>query len=380
MTMVLFWDYYALKADVFHWSYILLKSTVILSSAYMGYQTYLTKSTRPLHEDLYAILFYLYSLYGMVYIDMTYSYSFIEAFTITALVVKQTPVRYVSTSLFGLMLTFVGFYYAQEPTFVAAGESYKPHALTITVLFYAIALSSYVLVTRYQKKVMELNEKFALIGKQSSFLMHEIKNPLNRVVANSINDHSAQIMADIHKDSQKISGIISSIETLIHNPTRLASTFAKFDLNDIKVMLEQDYASYIKSMNIEHDFSDLNGQFYGNKHLLYQLIKNIILNAIEAIGYRKDEISVIKIDVQRTEKKLNLIISNSNSSISGRDLKQIFEPHFTTKSNGSNKGLGLSLGKSIAEAHYGTISAKSQNNLTAFEILLPDYSESAVKV
>jgi signal transduction histidine kinase len=379
MSLVLLWDTFALNAqlDVLYWS---VKGTTILSMFGMTYVTYKHRKTIPVFEDLYCILFYVYSFYGMACIDMTYIYSFMEAVLISALVIRQETRNFLATTLFGFFLALGGFYLTSEPEFVAPGQSYKPHAFTITFLFFAIAVTAHFVVTRYQKKFMELNEKFALIGKQSSFLMHEIKNPLNRVVANSENSFTQETMDDIRKDSIKISGLVSSIETLIHNPTQLSATFTKFDLNDIQTMLQQDYSSYIAAMNIKHDFTDLNGDFYGNKYLLFQLLKNLLMNAIEGIGYRKDEESSIHIKVSRADNKLKLTVQNSNSQISLKDLPFIFDPHFTTKKNKTNKGLGLSLSKSIVEAHYGKISASSENNLTSFVIDLPDYSKSAVKV
>lgn len=380
MSLVLFWDYYALKADVFHWSYILVKGITIGSCLLMGIWVYRHKAIPSIFLDIFGFLFYAYSFYGMACIDMTYSYSFIEAFFVIAFVVKPKRFRFYLVLSMGVLMSFGGFYFAKEPIFVAAGESYKSHAMTITYLCLAIAIVSYEMITHYNEKFMALNAKFALIGKQSSFLMHEIKNPLNRVVANSQNDFSSDIMDDIRKDSQKISGLVASIETLIHDPARLTKTFSKFDLDEIRTMLTQDYGSYMNSMNIDYDFSELQGAFYGNKYLIYQLVKNLMMNAIEAIGYRKDERSKILIRVLRKPKLLTIKMENTNSTIAPKDIHQIFDPHFTTKTNPTNKGLGLALGKNIVEAHHGKIIVTSKDNLTSFAIDLPDYSESAVKV
>lgn len=378
MSLVLLWDSYALnsKIDIL---YCLIKGTTILSMLGMGIVSYHHRKSFPVFEDLYCLLFYVYSFYGMACIDMTYVYSFMEAYFVSALVIRQETTRFMITSVIGFLLTIGGFALTSEPVFVAQGQSYKPHAFTITFLFYAIAVTSHFVITRYQKKFLALNEKFALIGKQSSFLMHEIKNPLNRVVANSENEVSAEIMNDIRSDSQKISGLIASVETLIHNPSDLVKTFIKFDLSEIESMLIRDYGSYISSMRIEYDFSELRGHFYGNKFLVYQLLKNLIVNAFEAIGYKTDEHTFIKIQVQRSEELITFNVINSGSSISSRNLTQIFDPHFTTKQNRTNKGLGLSLVKSIVEGHRGQISVESKDNITSFKVQFPDYAEAVVE-
>lgn len=377
MTLVLLWDALVLKPEI-DLLYCLIKGTTILTMFIMGFISNQKRKSLPLFEDLYCLIFYVYSFYGMACIDMTYVYSFLEAVFISALVIRQKTKNFLVTTILGFGLNVWGFFLTTEPDFVAIGQSYKPHAFTITFLFFAIAVTAHFVITRYQEKYLLLNEKFALIGKQSSFLMHEIKNPLSRVVANSQNDLSSESLEDIRKDSQKISGLVSSIEVLIHNPGQVLSTFTKFDLHDIETMLTQDYGSYISAMNINYDFSQLKGPFYGNKYLLYQLMKNIVLNAIEAVGFRNDNQSHVLIEVLRSPKNLTLKISNSNSSISPKDLPFIFDPHFTTKKNSINRGLGLSLCKSIVEAHSGKISATSSSNQTLFQIDLPDYSAAAV--
>lgn len=378
MTLVLLWDALVLKPDI-DLLYCLIKGTSILSIFIMGCVSYKRRKSLPLFEDMYCLIFYVYSFYGMACIDMTYVYSFLEAVFVSAVVIRQETKHFLATTIFGFILNVAGFLLTTEPPFVAPGQSYKPHAFTITFLFFAIAVTTHFVVTRYQKKFLLLNEKFAMIGKQSSFLMHEIKNPLSRVMANAENDLSIEAIEDIRRDSQKISGLVSSIEVLIHNPAQVMSTFSKFDLKDIQTMLIHDYGSYITSMNINYDFTQLSGPFYGNKYLLYQLTKNIVMNAIEAVGYRKDNISYVLIKTERSPKRLTLNISNTNSAIGPRDLPFIFDPHFTTKKNNVNKGIGLSLCKSIVEAHSGKISASSSNNLTTFEIELPDYSEWAIQ-
>lgn len=374
MTAVLVWDFKALNADVLDWAYISVKSITIITFYSFGFYGLKSRSVSAFREDAYLIIFYLYSLYGMACIDMTYNFSFVEAVVIGAFLIRQTGLRFTITTSIGFICMLIGYYLAKEPDFVAPGESYKHHSLTISTILFVFACFVHFLFQQYQRKVNELNEKFALIGKQSSFLMHEIKNPLNRVVANAGNDFSAEVMSDILKDSQKISALVTSIETLIHHPEKLTSTFTNFDLSETRATLIQEYGNYLESMNIEFDCRELEGSFYGNKYLVYQMLKNFVVNAVEAIGYKKDVRSLLKISLEKLNKKIFIRVKNTNSQIPTKNIDQIFDPHFTTKKNGSNKGLGLSLVKSIVEAHYGKISVTSKDNVTIFEVVMQDYT------
>jgi signal transduction histidine kinase len=163
---------------------------------------------------------------------------------------------------------------------------------------------------------------------------------------------------------------VNSVEILINDPKSLPVTFTVYDWREVSENLALDFNSYLNSMNIKFDYSALKGNFYGNKSLLYQLLRNHIMNSIEAIGFRKDETSEIKIELESNGKDLILNITNTNSNIPHKDLERIFEAHFTTKKSGSNKGLGLALSKSIVEAHNGKIRAISVENVTTFEITL----------
>jgi signal transduction histidine kinase len=103
------------------------------------------------------------------------------------------------------------------------------------------------------------------------------------------------------------------------------------------------------------------------------LLKICIWILIEAIGFRKDEVSEITVKIETQDENVLLTISNTNSFIPNKDLERIFEPHFTTKKNGTNKGLGLALTMSIIKAHNGKIKVSSENKLTSFEVTLPNY-------
>lgn len=368
MVLVLFWDSSALKVDNTSLDYILVKGITIGSYFLLGAYSFHKKKVSLLQQDVYGLLFFGYSFYGMAYLDMTYSFSFIEAFFVLSLGMRTTTTRYVILNIIGLILLIAGHSMAKEPLFVGTGQSYAPHSLTVSSILFTIGAFLHFLITRQQATINELNEKFALIGKQSSFLMHEIKNPLGRVVANAEAGLTEDILQDIRRDSQKISAIVNSVEILINDPKSLSKTFTNFDWSEVSENLSLDFNSYLNSMNIKYDFSGLKGRFYGNKSLLYQLLKNHVVNAIEAIGFRKDETSEIRVNLEYIGQNLHLIITNTNSFIPPKDMDRIFEPHFTTKKSGVNKGLGLALSKSIVEAHDGKIKASSIENKTSFLI------------
>lgn len=102
-------------------------------------------------------------------------------------------------------------------------------------------------------------------------------------------------------------------------------------------------------------------------HQFVIVLKNLILNAIQAIG----NIGFVEIQYSETDKKIIIKIIDSGPGIHMQNLDKIFEPLFTTKQRGT--GLGLSSVKSIIHEHNGTISVN--NSPTTFTIELPKKCE-----
>ena len=100
-----------------------------------------------------------------------------------------------------------------------------------------------------------------------------------------------------------------------------------------------------------------------DKKQLSIVFSNLVLNGIQAIGKSQGtvEIQIVEND------SVTIQVKDSGTGIPKGDLNRIFEPLFTTKSEGT--GLGLASVRSIIHLHNGTISADSPP--TVFTITLP---------
>ena len=78
----------------------------------------------------------------------------------------------------------------------------------------------------------------------------------------------------------------------------------------------------------------------------------------------------IEVKIKEASKAIKIIVSDNGLGVSKSNREKIFEPKFTTKSDGM--GLGLGIVKSIISSHRGKISYESKNNKgTVFTISLP---------
>ncbi len=126
--------------------------------------------------------------------------------------------------------------------------------------------------------------------------------------------------------------------------------------------------------------------FLGNETQLNQVILNICVNAIQAIGHKEGTITISCQTVNREELaqyKLSTLpegwdhyiridVEDDGEGMSDEVLKQIFDPFFTTKKNGKGTGLGLSLVEQIIHSHKGYVFAESTlGKGSIFHLYLP---------
>ena len=108
----------------------------------------------------------------------------------------------------------------------------------------------------------------------------------------------------------------------------------------------------------------------GDRVQLQQVILNLVVNGIDAMKDTLSENRIISIRTSRVEKFAELSVSDRGPGIAEYKLKEVFEPFFTSKAEGM--GMGLSIARTIIEAHDGLIWAKNRDyGGASFRIRLP---------
>ena len=103
---------------------------------------------------------------------------------------------------------------------------------------------------------------------------------------------------------------------------------------------------------------------------LQQVIINLVVNAMDATKDAPSEKRTISIRTLSVENFAELWVSDLGPGIPEHQLKEVFEPFFTSKAEGM--GMGLSIARTIIEAHKGQIGAKNRDHGGAsFRIRLP---------
>lgn len=106
---------------------------------------------------------------------------------------------------------------------------------------------------------------------------------------------------------------------------------------------------------------------------LQQVLLNLLKNAIDAGRDLPAERQVVRVRLVKAERRLLLQVIDRGCGLPPELAAQLFEPFFTTKADGL--GLGLSICKSILEAHGGRLSASANDDGPGmtFTVSLPDH-------
>jgi signal transduction histidine kinase len=105
-----------------------------------------------------------------------------------------------------------------------------------------------------------------------------------------------------------------------------------------------------------------------DRHMIEQVLMNLILNAVQAMKGG----GVLTIRTRIDEGLCLIEIKDTGCGIPGSVLPKIFDPFFTTKGEGEGTGLGLSVSLGIVERHGGKILVESEvGKGTTFTLCLP---------
>lgn len=222
-------------------------------------------------------------------------------------------------------------------------------------------------------KTRELREQF--IG----ILGHDLRNPLGttRMGADVILKKSNQ--EDVKNLAQLIKATTYRMENLIGN----LLDFARGRLGDVIYLdkkpsgpeLEKVIQKVIKENKISSPKIGINTTIQLETpvpcdiHRIGQLLSNLLTNAIQ----HGDQTSPVSVSVSSNKKEFDLTVTNKGTKIPDAAMERLFKPFSRQeqKPEKSGPGLGLYIASEIANAHGGTLTAKSSNEETSFSFKLP---------
>ncbi|MCK9329675.1 MAG: ATP-binding protein [Candidatus Cloacimonetes bacterium] len=229
----------------------------------------------------------------------------------------------------------------------------------------------------YQQK------KMAMVGRMSSSIAHEIRNPLTSIRS------SIQFLSTLleEKDVKNLVDNILTEVDRINDITKDLLNFSKpkqivMGIVDLKKILDDIIKLYQQELN-EHNIKiyidlpkDTTQLIKGDQDNLKQVLINFMQNSIDAMEFSNER----KISIEVTKRSDSTGIFkwiDTGCGMSNDIIEHIQEPFYTTKKHGT--GLGLSIVKQILEQHSYILEIKSKiNKGTIFSFNL-DFIDSKKK-
>jgi signal transduction histidine kinase len=218
-------------------------------------------------------------------------------------------------------------------------------------------------------------EKLAGMGRLAASIAHEINNPL-QAVQNSLHLLANRSLPD-EKRTRYFGMAQEQVERLVSLVQRMLNFYQParegMRATAIHPLLEHVLRNAAEQMEhsgviVERDWAEGLPRVMGIASHLKQVFQNLTTNAIEAMP-RGGLLIVRTRAIEDAGGSVLIEFSDNGPGIAASALHAIFEPFYTTKSDGS--GLGLSISYSIVEQHGGTLSVQSGGARTTFRIVLP---------
>ena len=211
--------------------------------------------------------------------------------------------------------------------------------------------------------------RVSALGELTASLAHELSQPLTAILSNAQTaqrlvaaevvdlESVREILSDIVADDKRATAVINGLRALIKKGE---PELVPLDLNaivgEVAWLLRSDTILRHVSMSLELA-RDL-PRVRGDRVQLQQVVLNLVLNGLEAMREPHAGARTLVIRTARDgADALRVTVQDSGPGIAEKDLGHIFEPLYTTKSEGL--GMGLAIVRTIVRAHGGTVGAEN---------------------
>jgi PAS domain S-box-containing protein len=217
--------------------------------------------------------------------------------------------------------------------------------------------------------------RVSTVGELTTSVAHELNQPLGAILSNAeaaemflaadppALDEVRDILADIRKDDQRASEVIR----------RMRSLLRKQELAPKSIEINEALEEVLRLLSIDATARKVAVKFERTAGLplvwcdpvhLQQVVLNLVLNGMEAMtGLPEEKRQVIVRTGPANNGTVQIAVADSGPGIPVDRLPKLFEPFFTTKKEGL--GMGLTIARTIVEAHHGQIWAENNSGAGA---------------
>lgn len=204
-------------------------------------------------------------------------------------------------------------------------------------------------------------EKFAMLGRLSGGLAHELGSPLGvielraeRILALSTSS------PDVRRQAEEVLGEVDRITRLVHALLHAGRQHGvarhPVDLGEVirAVVDEIEPSADAAGVRIEVRAPTAPLSVGGDATLLRHALFNLAINAVQALSTHPGR-RIVRIELRQDDGPARVVVEDTGPGIAREHLGHLFEPFFTTKPLGEGTGLGLAISRGIVEEHGGEL-------------------------
>ncbi|MFY1668234.1 sensor histidine kinase [Pseudomonas sp. Pseu.R1] len=211
------------------------------------------------------------------------------------------------------------------------------------------------------------NAHLKVMGELTVSIAHEICQPLLAIASNAAAcvrwlqrdtpnlDEAIDGLSDIRKDCERAAGIVAALRALAKQST---SAPQAVDVNEVILEAARLHTPSLSHHNITLDI-ELHAEHpvIADPVQIQQLVFNLIANAMEAVGAHRSTGGVLRVSSKSLRDGVQVSVEDNGPGIPVEARQQIFDAFYTTKTSGL--GMGLTICRSVIEAHKGNLYAEA---------------------
>jgi len=235
--------------------------------------------------------------------------------------------------------------------------------------------------SRLQQQYRSRASRLQAMGETAARLAHQIRTPLATAILylshlDTESEHGRQIAEKIRERLRHLESLIEDMLVFARGGSQVTEKLRVADLLDRAIdnqlSLYQQQGVRLMPVAVRQDL-----YIRANRDALVGAMNNLLENALQVLSEAKTEAGVVEVKAEPQQHEVCITVRDNGPGVDEAERACIFEPFYTTRSQGT--GLGLAVVQLVVRAHQGSVQALPVKDGACFELRLPLCTATSVE-